>query len=165
MGGSSPRGVGGFIVYRNDHWVFAGTDLYYADVLGATVPLVGYEADGVDYTFRHGLPIPTGDDGAPKGLQILALTPGRLSEENHSRPGGFIEIGDGDVRFLARALYGADTATNVATLQGGAAVMTWMQKGSGEVFSGGSTEWPYGLSQLEPMIDQIVRNVLDRFSA
>lgn len=165
MGGASPRGVGGFIVYRNDHWAFAGTDLYYADVLGGTVPLVGYESDGVDYTFRHGMPIPTGEDGAPDSLQILALTPGSFTEEDHRQPGAFIEIGDGDLRFLATALYGSDSPVNLAAVRGGAAVITSMQKGRGEVLCGGSTEWPYGLSQREPMVERVVANVLDRFSA
>ncbi|WP_328834555.1 N,N-dimethylformamidase beta subunit family domain-containing protein [Mycolicibacterium fluoranthenivorans] len=165
MGGASPRGVGGFIVYRNDHWVFSGTDLYYADVLGATVPLVGYEADGVDYTFRRGLPEPTGEDGAPDNLQILALTPGRMAEEDHRQPGAFLEIGDNDLRMVASALYGSDSPENLVALGGGAAVITSMQKGRGEVLCGGSTEWPYGLSQREPMVERVVANVLDRFSA
>jgi hypothetical protein len=164
MGGSSPRGVGGFVVYRNDHWAFAGTDLYYADVLGASVPLVGYESDGVAYTFEHGLPLPTGEDGAPEGLQILALTPGGLEEEDHGHAGAFVEVGDGDVRFLARALFGADDAATLETVRRGAAVMTWMPKGAGEVFCGGSTEWPHALSQGEPAVERVVRNVLDRFA-
>jgi hypothetical protein len=164
-GGFSPRGVGGFIVYRNDHWVFEGTDLYYADVLGARVPLVGDEGDGVSYTFHHGLPVATGEDGTPAGLEILALTPGGLEEEDHEIPGAFVEIGDGDLSFLARALYGADTPDARAALRRGAAVITWMKKGAGEVVCGGSTEWPYALSESEPMVERVVRNILDRFSA
>lgn len=165
MGGSSPRGVGGFIVYRNDHWVFDGSDLYYADVLGATVPLVGYEADGVSYTFDKGLPVTTGEDGAPPELEILALTPGGMAEEDHQVPGAFVEIGEGDMRFLAQALFGADTPETREAARRGAAVMTWMPKGAGEVLCGGSTEWPHALALGEPMVERIVRNVLDRFSA
>jgi hypothetical protein len=164
MGGCSPRGVGGLIVYRNDHWAFAGTDLYYADVLGAGVPLVGYEADGVAYTFERGLPVPTGDDGAPPGLEILALTPVTLEEEDHGIPGGFLLVGDGDLGFAARALFGSDTPEHREELRRGSAVMTWMEKGDGEVICGGSTEWPYALSRSEPMVERIVRNVLEKFS-
>jgi hypothetical protein len=163
MGGSSPRGVGGFIVYRNDHWVFDGADLYYGDVLGASVPLVGYESDGVAYSFEDGVPVPTGEDGAPAGLQILALTPGSLMEEDHGHPGGFLAVGDGDLAFLAQALLGEDTPENRRRVRGGSAVITWMRKGAGEVVCGGSTEWPYALSQGEPFVERIVRNVLDRF--
>ena len=34
LGGSAPRSSGGFTVYRNQHWAFEGTDLYYGDVFG-----------------------------------------------------------------------------------------------------------------------------------
>jgi hypothetical protein len=165
MGGSSPRGVGGFIVYRNDHWVFDGTDLYYADVLGSDVRLVGYEADGVSYTFDRGLPFPTGEDGAPADLAILALTPGSLGEEDHGIPGAFVDVGDDDLRFLARSLLGADTTENLKAVRGGAAVMTCMKKGRGQVVCCGSTEWPYALSEADPMVERVVRNILDRLSA
>jgi hypothetical protein len=80
-GGATPRGSGGFTVYRNKHWAFEGTDLYYGDILGRIVPVVGFEVDGVDYTFRHGLPYPTGEDGAPDTLEILALAPAVQAEE------------------------------------------------------------------------------------
>ncbi|HET6507842.1 MAG TPA: N,N-dimethylformamidase beta subunit family domain-containing protein [Baekduia sp.] len=165
MGGSSPRGVGGFIVYRPGHWVFAGTDLYYADVLGGTVPLVGYESDGVGYTFDKGLPVPTGEDGAPASLEILALTPGGMAEEDHGNPGAFVEIGEGDMRFLAETIHGADTPETRDASRHGCAVITWMSKGAGEVVCAGSTEWPHALAQAEPTAERVVRNVLDRFSA
>jgi hypothetical protein len=165
MGGSSPRGIGGLVVYRNDHWVFEGTDLYYGDVLGAEVPLVGYEVDGVDYGFEHGLPVATGDDGAPPGLLILALTPAGLDEEDHGAAGAYLPVGDGDVTFAARARYGEDTPEHRERVRRGCAVMTWMGKGEGEVVCCGTTEWPYALSQGEPAVERVVRNVLDRFSA
>jgi hypothetical protein len=164
-GGASPRGVGGFVVYRNEHWAFEGTDLYYADVLGSQVPLVGYEADGLRYTFDRGLPVPTGEDGAPAGLQILALTPVTVEEEDHGNPGTFLLTGDADVAFAARTLYGADTPELREEVRRGAAVMTWMAKGAGEVLCGGSTEWPYALARSEPMVERIVGNVLDRYTA
>jgi hypothetical protein len=164
MGGSSPRGVGGFIVYRNDHWVFGGADLYYADVLGASVPLVGYEADGVTYTFEHGLPVPTGEDGAPEELVILALTPGSMEEEDHGNPGGFLAVGEADMAFLTKALLGLDNPEGRERTRRGAAAMTWMKKGAGELVCGGTTEWPYALAQGEPFVERVVRNALDRFS-
>jgi hypothetical protein len=165
VGGCSPRGVGGFVVYRNDHWVFDGTDLYYGDVLGGDVPLVGYESDGVAYAFEHGLPLATGEDGAPAGLRILALTPITLAEEDHGVPGAFLEVGEGDLAFVAEAILGADTPEHRAVLRRGAAVITWMEKGAGEVVCCGTTEWPYALAKREPMVERITRNVLERFSA
>ncbi|HEV8712063.1 MAG TPA: N,N-dimethylformamidase beta subunit family domain-containing protein, partial [Candidatus Binatia bacterium] len=49
-GGCAPRASGGFTVYRPEHWVFEGTDLYYGDQLGAQAKVFGYEVDGCDYT-------------------------------------------------------------------------------------------------------------------
>jgi hypothetical protein len=164
FGGSAPRGAGGFIVYRNDHWAFAGADLYYGDVLGASVPLVGYETDGVSYTVEDGLPMPTGIDGAPSDLEILALTPVTIEEEDHGVPGGIVFTGDGDLAFLAQALLGADTPENRDKVRRGSAVITSMRKGSGEVFCGGSTEWPAALAMEDRAVERIVDTVLERFS-
>lgn len=163
MGAASPRGVGGFIVYRNDHWAFAGTDLYYADVFGSAVPLVAYELDGVAYTFDNGLPKPTGVDGAPPELEILALTPGTLSEEDHGHPGAFLSIGDADVGAYAEQALGEDTPENRDRLRRGCATINCMPKGKGECFTAGTVEWPYALDHGEPVAEQITRNVLNRY--
>ena len=163
MGGLSPRGAGGFIVYRPGHWAFSGADVYYGDVLGADVPLVGYETDGVDYTIRGGLPYPTGADGAPESLEILALTPVTLEEEDHGQAGNLISIADGDLSFAAEALFGADTGANRDKIRYGSAVITAMPKGSGEVFCAGTTEWCHALAQGDSQVETITRNVLDRF--
>ena len=165
MGGLSPRGAGGFIVYRPGHWAFAGTDVYYGDVLGGGVPLVGYETDGVAYTFRRGLPYPTGEDGAPEDLEILALTPVALEEEDHGQAGNLISIADGDLAFTAEALFGEDTPENRDRVRYGSAVITAMTKGSGEVFCAGTTEWCHALAVSDPQVETITRNVLDRFLA
>ena len=163
MGGLSPRGAGGFIVYRPGHWAFDGADVYYGDVLGAGVPLVGYETDGVAYTFRRGLPYPTGDDGTPEGLEILALTPVTLEEEDHGQAGNLISIADGDLAFAAEALFGEDTPENRDRIRYGSAVITAMAKGVGEVFCAGTTEWCHALARGDIQVETITRNVLNRF--
>ncbi len=163
MGGLSPRGPGGFIVYRPGHWAFDDADVYYGDVLGGALPLVGYETDGVDYTFRSGLPYPTGDDGTPDNLEILALTPVTLEEEDHGHGGSLITIADGDLAFAAEALFGEDTPEARDKLRYGSAVITHMTKGKGQVFCAGTTEWCHALAQREPQVEIITRNVLDRF--
>ncbi|MXW98957.1 MAG: hypothetical protein F4126_06775 [Acidimicrobiaceae bacterium] len=163
MGGLSPRGAGGFIVYRPGHWAFDGADVYYGDVLGSDLPVVGYETDGVAYTFRHGLPYPTGDDGAPEGLEILALTPVTLEEEDHGQAGNLISIADGDLAFAAEALFGEDTPEARDRIRYGSAVITAMAKGSGEVFCAGTTEWCHALAQGDIQVEAITRNVLNRF--
>ena len=48
-GGCAPRGVRGFPIYRPEHWAFAGTGIYYGDMLGADSHVFGYEVDGLDY--------------------------------------------------------------------------------------------------------------------
>ena len=163
MGGLSPRGAGGFIVYRPGHWAFAGADVYYGDVLGGDLPLVGYETDGVDYTFRRGLPYPTGADGTPDELEILALTPVTLEEEDHGQAGNLISIADGDLAFAAEALFGEDTPEARDRIRYGSAVITSMAKGDGEVFCAGTTEWCHALARADIQVETITSNVLDRF--
>ena len=164
FGGTMPRSSGGFTVYRNQHWAFENTDLYYGDILGGSVPLVGYEVDGVDYTFRHGLPYPTGDDGTPDALEILALSPATMEEEDHGHDGQVLQHGDGDLMILSKALHGDTSEESLSKTRYGSAVITSMPKGQGEVFCAGTTEWPYALNQSEPFVEQITRNVLARFT-
>ena len=163
MGGLSPRGAGGFIVYRPDHWCFDGADVYYGDVLGSELPLVGFETDGVDYAFRHGRPYPTGDDGASPDLEILALTPVTLEEEDHGHSGSLLSIADGDLAFATEALLGEDTPEGRDRVRYGSAVITHMTKGAGEVFCAGTTEWCHGLARRHTQTEIITRNVLNRF--
>ncbi|NNC80463.1 MAG: hypothetical protein HKN94_09960 [Acidimicrobiales bacterium] len=163
MAGLSPRGPGGFIVYRPGHWAFDGADVYYGDVLGGELPLVGYESDGIAYTFRDGLPFPTNEDGTPENLEILAITPVTLEEEDHGHAGSMITIADGDLAFAAEAVFGADTPDNRDKLRYGSAVITHMPKGQGEVFCAGTTEWCYALATGHTQVEIITRNVLNHF--
>ncbi len=164
-GVAAPRSSGGFTVYRPEHWAFAGTDLYYGDTLGGTpVCLAGFELDSVEYTFRRGLPYPTFEDGAPRSLEILALAPAQRGEEDRwdaAMPlGGPVKEGQQSFDALG------DDLPSYVTEGGnrGAGMIAAFRRGQGEVFNGGSTEWPYALSVREPFVEQIVRNVLDRFT-
>ena len=78
--GFAPRGQKGFTVYRPSHWAFAGTGLNYADIFGDKARILGYEVDGLDYTFRRGLPYPVPVEGAPETIEILAMAPAVLAE-------------------------------------------------------------------------------------
>ncbi|NDH22721.1 MAG: hypothetical protein EBY49_01935 [Actinobacteria bacterium] len=118
MGGMSPRGAGGFIVYRPDHWCFDGADMYYGDV-----------------------------------------------EEDHGHAGSLLSIADGDLAFATEALLGKDTPDGRDRIRHGSAVITHMQKGRGEVFCAGTTEWCHALAQGDQQTEIITRNVLDRFLA
>ena len=56
------------------------------NIIGARSVVVGYECDGCDFTMRDGLPYPTGADGSPTDLQILALAPAKpFDRENALR--------------------------------------------------------------------------------
>lgn len=165
-GVATPRSSGGFTVYRPEHWAFAGTDLYYGDVLGAGPTfLAAFEVDSVEYTFRRGLPYPTFEDGAPETLEILALCPAVRGEED--RFAGRHPIG-GPMEEVAgyNAELGDDLPEHLH--EGGmrgAGMIAAFRNGRGEVFNGGSTEWPHALATGDAFVDRIVRNVLDRFGA
>ena len=163
-GGSSIRGVRGFIVYRPRHWSFEGLDAYFADVIGADTNLVSYEADGVDFTFLNGLPIPTSTDGAPADLEILALAPTTAEEEDHGNPGSLFDPLDHDLAGIATARYGSDTPEHRDMCRYGAAMITSMRAGAGEVYCAGTTEWPASLAQGDQACEIITRNVLTRFT-
>jgi hypothetical protein len=163
-GGSSIRGVGGFIVYRPRHWAFEGLDAYFGDVIGAETNVVSYEADGVDYTVRSGLPYPTGSDGTPDNLEILALTPTTAEEENHGNPGSLFDPLDNDLAGIATLRYGSDTPEHRDLCRYGAAMITSMPVGRGEVFCAGSTEWPASLHSGDRECAIVTRNVLRRFT-
>jgi hypothetical protein len=45
----------------------------------------------------------------------------------------------------------------------GAGMIATFTRGKGEVFNGGSTEWPRALELRDPFVEKIVKNVLDRF--
>ena len=46
----------------------------------------------------------------------------------------------------------------------GAGMIATFTRGKGEVFNGGSTEWPRALELRDPFVEKIVKNVLDRFA-
>ena len=75
IGRNVTSGLGGYTVHRAGHWIFEGTGLGYGDVLGAAATVVGYECDGCVFTYRDGLPYPTGEDGTPSTFEILGYLP------------------------------------------------------------------------------------------
>ena len=80
-GMATPRATGGFQVYRAKHWAFADTDLRYGDSFGTNpLNIAAFEVDGCDYTVKKGLPFPTGEDGTPKNVEILAMCPATSGE-------------------------------------------------------------------------------------
>jgi len=174
-GGASPRSTGGFTVYRPDHWVFEGTDLYYGDVFGARpISLVTFEVDGLDYTFKNGLPEPIYLDGAPKTTEILALTPAIKGEEDHSAGQRPVNSPIEQLEHVADSFEGYyeffdDEITKFGLGEGprsryGSCAIVTMTRGKGMVFDAGASCWVNGLEANDFFTGQITRNVLNKLS-
>ncbi|RUW21524.1 hypothetical protein EOA60_24205, partial [Mesorhizobium sp. M1A.F.Ca.IN.020.06.1.1] len=118
-GGCAPRGVRGFPVYRPEHWAFAGTGIYYGDLLGADSHVYGYEVDGLDFEIRGGLPYPTEESGAPDGLQVLAVGLASQVEESADIPIEDQFLTDEDGRFTAETLFGEASDANLDKVKRG----------------------------------------------
>lgn len=162
-GGCAPRGVRGFPVYRPEHWAFAGTGIYYGDILGGEAHVFGYEVDGLDYVIRNGLPEPGGEDVYPEGLQILALGMTSLVEESADIAIEDQFLTDEDGRFVAETLYGTPDDANLERVKRGCGMIVNFPKGKGDVFHIGSTEWIVGLIRQDAMVERVTRNILDRY--
>jgi hypothetical protein len=166
FGRATPRGVGGFVVYREDHWLLDGTGLGYGDVLGMDDGIVGYETLGCPLTFDDlQLPMARAHAGLPADIEIVAFTPSSNLIVGEY-PASISALSDqGDAEFIATRLYGDAGATNLARVRHGNAVMlTCRPVGSdgGEVVTIGSTDWVFGLAS-DPAVRQVTANVLDRF--
>ncbi|MEK1890039.1 MAG: N,N-dimethylformamidase beta subunit family domain-containing protein [Phyllobacterium sp.] len=162
-GGCAPRGARGFPIYRPEHWAFAGTGLYYGDLLGADSHIFGYEVDGLDYVIRHGLPEPTGEGDPPDGLQILGLGLSSLKEERADIPAEGQFLGDEDALFVADVLAGNHGDAAVERYKRGAGMIVNFSRGKGEVFHAGTCEWVAGLLRRDKMVERVTANVLDRY--
>ena len=163
-GGFAPRGCKGFTVYREDHWVFEGTQLGYGDIFGASANIFSYEVDGLDYTFRYGLPYPTGEDGAPASVSILAMSPALKVESMFAEEGYRYYLGESDMRGASMSLYGDQSEESLAKARYGSGMLVHMPRGKGEVVTAGTCEWIMGLKRNEFFTSKITRNVLKRFT-
>jgi hypothetical protein len=158
------RGAGGYTVYRDKHWALEGCDLYYGDVIGDGIPLLGYENDGCPLTFAaNGLPSPATRLGVPEDLEIIAFAPASFGEAQDSPYRPLIPPEQLDV--AAWVAYGDAGPESQQRVLRGHAVMASFRRGRGEVFNGGTTEWAYGLAANDPFVTRITRNVLRRFGA
>jgi hypothetical protein len=161
LGLCAARGIGGYTVYRDRHWALDGCDLYYGDVFGDAVPLLGYENDGCELRFgADGLPAAVGNLGVPEDLEIIAMAPAAFAETPSPYraliPPEKLEV----VAQIAYADAGVETQARVLR---GHAVMASFKRGAGEVFNAGTTEWAHGLAAGDPFVTRITLNVLKRF--
>ncbi len=156
------RGAAAYTIYNDTHWALEDTDLYYGDLLGTDVPLIGYENDGCPLTFgEDGLPKPAGGVGVPNNLEIIGVAPATLGEDPRSPYPPLIPPEDMDT--CARLAYGATNDVTKQRLMRGHAVMASFKRGEGEVFNGGTTEWAHGLAAKDAFLEKITLNVFARF--
>jgi len=157
-----PRGTGAYTVWRPDHWLFEGTDLRYGDALGATSAVVGYEVDGCELTMRDGIPVPTHEDGAPEGLEVLASAPARLWS-GAEQPSRYAHE-PGELESVAQAIHGDAWSEHLDAYRNNHAVLgVFPAPGGGTVVNAGCTDWTCGLN--DPDVATITRNVLDRLGS
>jgi hypothetical protein len=123
----------------------------------------GYEVDGLDYVIRNGLPEATGAEGAPEGVEILALGMSSLIEESADIPADDQFLSDEDAKFAAEILVGGRDGSSVEQVKRGSGQIVNFHRGDGEVFHAGSCEWVAGLLRRDPMVERVTRNVLDRY--
>lgn len=162
-GSAAARSSGGFTVSRPRHWAFEGTTLGYGDVFGGVpVCIAAFELDGCDYTTHAGLPYPTGTDGAPDNLEIIAMCPAVFGEEDLW--GGQVPLGApvAEVQGILALLFDPLPSRYDGEAYGAGMIATF-NRGDGTVFCAGTTEWVNGLRLREEFTEAITQNVLRRF--
>ena len=122
--------------------------------------IVGYECDGCDFEMRDSVPTPTGTDGTPADFRILGIAPTQhFNRENAPRPPGANE--PSEVEGIAMRMFGSAEPEHVARVAHGHATMGVHEPG-GFVFTAGTTDWAWGLTGADPVVEQITRNLMDR---
>ncbi|HUF97955.1 MAG TPA: N,N-dimethylformamidase beta subunit family domain-containing protein [Ilumatobacter sp.] len=167
FGQATARGVGGFVVHRDDHWMFADTGLRYGDVLGADFGVVGYETVGCLLGFDHArLPIAVADPALhgsshPHDTCVVAYTQSsNLGVGEY--PKSISALDDqGDLEFIAERIFGGGPAALAKVRHGNSVMLTCRPSGpsGGEVVVVGSTDWVFGLA--DPAVAQVTRNIME----
>jgi hypothetical protein len=162
IGRNVTAGLGGYTVHRANHWIFDGTGLSYGDVLGANATVVGYECDGCAFTYRDGLPFPTGEDGTPATFEILGTCPTQhFTRETAPRPPKPDE--PSELQYIASRVFGTRDAVAMERIRHGHAVLgAYTNDAGATVLTSGSTDWAHGLRERDAQIEQITRNVLTK---
>jgi hypothetical protein len=165
LGLATSRGTGGYTIYRPDHWAFNGSDIFYGDILGAEDKVVGWEVDGCAFTFKDGLPIPTGECGAPLDLTIIGIAPATYERQDTPYDPSELLLG-GNYKGFSKTLYGEQTETNInKVLHGHVTLCAWKHGDTGgEIFNTGSCDWVYGLDNKNPFVVTITNNILERLA-
>ena len=124
--------------------------------------VVGYECDGCVFTYRDGLPYPTGEDGTPSSFEILGTCPTQhFTRETAPRPPKPGE--PSELEYIASRIFGTREPEAMERIRHGHAVLgAYTNDAGATVLTSGSTDWAHGLAGRDPQIEQITRNVLAR---
>ena len=164
FGAATPRGSGAFTVYRDDHWMFAGTGLRYGDLLGADHGVVGYETVGCRLAFDD-----TSCRSPPAATARPTTSRSWRSRRRRTWPWASTRRRSppSTIRATSSSSPPASTAASTPTRwpacrHGNAVMLTCRPFGAdgGEVVTIGSTDWVFGLAG-DPLVAQVTRNVLD----
>ena len=170
FGMATPRGAGGFTVYRAAHWLLTGTGLRFGDLLGADDGVVGYETVGCRLGLDElQLPVAAGGDGTPPDVEVVAICAvSNLAMGEYPRSIAALDD-QGDLEFIAGRLHGlvdgAPSEEAIARHRHGHAVMAVARPfgaAGGEVVTVGTTDWVYGLG--DPAVARVTENVLRRYA-
>ena len=155
---NAPKGSGGYQVWEPEHWAFDSLDLSVGSGVGEEDITVAYECDGCPLEYTDGVPSPV-ESTVPEGFTLLATAPAHLWETKEAppMPDGYV----GELNWVAERLGGEDSEAVRSKYSEGHAVMGSFEKGKGEVFTTGCTDWAYGLRQAD--VSQITQNVVSRF--
>jgi hypothetical protein len=167
FGKATPRGIGGFVVYRDDHWMLDRTGLRYGDVLGSDHGVVGYETVGTRISFDGvNLPVVIADPALPDpdDVEIVGFTPSsNLAMGEY--PASIAALDDqGDLEFIAERVYGGGEQARARVRHGNSVMLCCWPCGrdAGQVVTIGSTDWVFGLG--DPQVSAVTANVLRRLS-
>ncbi len=167
FGNATARGVGGFVVYRPEHWLLTGTGLGYGDVLGAEHGVVGYETLGCPIQMdEFQQPVPVRRSDLPAQTEIVGHVPSsNLGIGDY--PTSISALDDqGDLEFIAERIHGANDEPNRRRVRHGNALMLTCRpfgETGGEVVTIGTTDWVFGLGSDEA-VARVTANVLDHFA-
>ena len=85
-------------------------------------------------------------------------------EADHGVWGETLYIGDADAEYKAQKIYGEATPETLDACQRGNGMIVSWKRGSGEVFTAATCEWVAGLIREDAQVEQVTRNVLNRFA-
>lgn len=161
FGQATPRGTGGFLITDPDHWMVAGTGLFYGDVVGADHGVVGYETLGCPLQFDHEQRLVAAPlAGQAPEVEIVGFTlSSNLGVGEY--PASIAALNDqGDLEFIAERLFDGNRGR---VRRGNAVMLTCRPFGSsgGQAVTVGTTDWVFGLG-LDNHVSTITGNVLSQ---